>query len=770
MKRITAQLTIIGLFCATLGLVFAMPTLARESHFTPAIHEIDSSSEFKERAVVTSDGGLSLYTYNGDLLDGFPVFATSRVFVSSPVFADLDSSGVAEVVVVSRNSSNAYAVHAYDGSGGELEQVSIAGEVYYDPTVIGNKVYVANTAGKVFEVSYSGSLSATEVLDLGVPVGLTQTVNSGLIINYPESSKLEIYEKNGATWQLSKTISTAQSIIYPVAVDQNIAYGVTSNKITKINLDSGQVISPFPKVLSETPVGPPVLANIDEGDDEYEIVVNLQNGDRAVFKQNGNQLSDSLSSKSFTDTSLDTAEIEEVGVFTSIGNYALGLIRDARDSIVSIFSNNRLDNPTATSVEPPVLPPGAVVYEDGEDGDTAGWSVYDDDPTGATIKNIYLDETYGRVIKTDGYYTGNGYRLQNSDGTDWNNREHKNIHWEMNMQGASRVYVKVQTNQGALLIAYTEEDVAQNPDSLTVFVTIGRELGVWRVIERNLQADLDAIRPGLIITDVDQFLIRGSGMINNVALFTAEEIVNISGTVVDDKTGFVEGAVVDLYPLNLSTTTDSNGYYEFVDLPSSIYELEVSKTGMIFENATQNVDAVGGSAIRDFSGSTSISTTVYEDAENGDILGWEIYDNTPPMTIDNVVLDEVRGRVIHLDGAGFQNSVNFRGDFGALNNKSEFVLHWDMMMDDGWSNTVAIWTNNGWRRIVYHFSDVEQTSPNIYYIKLGRQDGQWRSITRNLQDDMEMLEPGTIVTNVVFMGFRGSGYVDNIYLMNAEVE
>ena len=37
----------------------------------------------------------------------------------------------------------------------------------------------------------------------------------------------------------------------------------------------------------------------------------------------------------------------------------------------------------------PASPPAVMIYEDAENGDTAGWSVYDADPAGAIISNVF---------------------------------------------------------------------------------------------------------------------------------------------------------------------------------------------------------------------------------------------------------------------------------------------------------------------------------------------------------------------------------------------
>ena len=70
--------------------------------------------------------------------------------------------------------------------------------------------------------------------------------------------------------------------------------------------------------------------------------------------------------------------------------------------------------PKTNHLVPPVttLPNGATVYEDGSSGGTAGWSIFDNDPTGTVINNIFEDELHGNVIEFVGGNLNNGYETK----------------------------------------------------------------------------------------------------------------------------------------------------------------------------------------------------------------------------------------------------------------------------------------------------------------------------------------------------------------------
>jgi len=60
----------------------------------------------------------------------------------------------------------------------------------------------------------------------------------------------------------------------------------------------------------------------------------------------------------------------------------------------------------STSTPPPT---NNTVYEDAEDGNIIGWSIYDNDPAGATIHNLYNNEKQSKIIALQGNGTENGF-------------------------------------------------------------------------------------------------------------------------------------------------------------------------------------------------------------------------------------------------------------------------------------------------------------------------------------------------------------------------
>jgi len=163
----------------------------------------------------------------------------------------------------------------------------------------------------------------------------------------------------------------------------------------------------------------------------------------------------------------------------------------------------------------------ALTYEDGNNGKTTGWSVYDsspDTPLTPTISNI--DENGNRVIQLSGNSTLNGYILKNPDQTPWHNHVHQILKWSMRYKEAFTVYVDLETSQGHRYLTY--RPVNGNDFSNPEYPTFGLGTNVpddhWHTFERNLKDDLKLAQPENRIIEVNGFLIRGSGMIDDIRL------------------------------------------------------------------------------------------------------------------------------------------------------------------------------------------------------------------------------------------------------------
>jgi len=188
---------------------------------------------------------------------------------------------------------------------------------------------------------------------------------------------------------------------------------------------------------------------------------------------------------------------------------------------------------------------------------------------------------------------------------------------------------------------------------------------------------------------------------------------------------------------------------------------------------------------------TFLEATLYEDAEDGDtqgnvpanVRGWFVYDNSPSgSVISNVYDAEKQSRVINLNGPGNTSNGYMLGDWyptsaGSLNNTSEFNVHWCAKYSSNYIVYMRVYTNinngtsDGEQRYIYYTAVNSDTglSSNKDYIHHGigthRANGEWHSINRNLQVDLDDYDiTGNDIYSTVAFLTRGTGRVDDIIL------
>ena len=166
--------------------------------------------------------------------------------------------------------------------------------------------------------------------------------------------------------------------------------------------------------------------------------------------------------------------------------------------------------------------PAETIYEDGEDGDIEGWHIYDNDPSGTAVTNIFDSDRLSRVIEFKGSGTENGYRYSNDieePWAKWDNREQFVIQWSMKYSEQFVVYVEIDTSDGRRFLYYKPDDADYLGDK-DVHHGLGSDAinGQWHTFTRDLNADLTDAQPDVSIFAVNGFLIRGSGRVDDIHL------------------------------------------------------------------------------------------------------------------------------------------------------------------------------------------------------------------------------------------------------------
>ena len=191
-----------------------------------------------------------------------------------------------------------------------------------------------------------------------------------------------------------------------------------------------------------------------------------------------------------------------------------------------------------------------TIYEDGEDGTTDGWIIYDQNPAGATITNVDDTDTASRIILFQGEGLQNGYRLGGNGGTPeaWNNAS-KVINWDMKFEESFVIYITVETTLGQRYLTYNQSSTSKI-DGIYIINGLDNNQGTinsqWTSVSRNLESDLQVFEPTNEIISVNGFLVRGDGRIDNIKL--PETTVNTAPT--------VDAGVAQTIALSVDATLD----------------------------------------------------------------------------------------------------------------------------------------------------------------------------------------------------------------------
>ena len=425
-----------------------------------------------------------------------------------------------------------------------------------------------------------------------------------------------------------------------------------------------------------------------------------------------------------------------------------------------------------------------TIYEDAEDGTTSRWRIYDNTPSGVTINNI-LDGN-NRVIKLTGTLTQNGFMLGNYENRAgaWNNTEQKVISWRMRTSESFYIFVRVSTSDGDKYIYYDENPSDTINSSFYIHQYLGNNIsdGSWKTITRNLAQDLDPSGT-TTITAVNAFLVRSPNiLLDDIKMSNLQNsntdltppVLTLNGdnpkTIAINSSYIEEGATaidnVDgniTQDINISGSVDTSvaGNYTIT------YSVSDSSGNYAETSRTVNVTDVNNSDIND----TNI--TIYEDAEDGTTSRWRIYDNTPSGVTINNILDG-NNRVIKLTGTLTQNGFmlgNYENRAGAWNNTEQKVISWRMRTSESFYIFVRVSTSDGDKYIYYDENPSDTINSSFYihqYLGNNISDGSWKTITRNLAQDLDPSGTTTITAVNAFLVRSPNILLDDIKMSNLQ--
>ena len=341
---------------------------------------------------------------------------------------------------------------------------------------------------------------------------------------------------------------------------------------------------------------------------------------------------------------------------------------------------------------------GALVREDAEDGSTDGWSVYDDDPAGARIANVFDAGAGSRVIDLAGAGVANGFRFEGG----WNDAGRTRFSWRMSSSGDAVLYVGVDTTRGFRYLQYDTRGFT-GANGIYLRRAVERPGAGWRSYARDLAADVSALEPGNALVAVQNLFVRGRLRLDDVAfgvVGSGERGGSGTGGGGNGTGGGGDGATVR-WDAEDGTTTAWDVYD---DTPA----------GARIENVA---DAAAGSRIVRLSGSGTA---------NGFRLG----------------------------GTGSGG--------GSWNDAASEVLSWRMDSPGNYVVYVAARTTKGFRYLTYRPGAEDSLNGIYVQRGLGTTGAGWRTYTRNLASDLAAVDPGNALVSVEGLFVRGSLGVDDV--------
>jgi len=160
----------------------------------------------------------------------------------------------------------------------------------------------------------------------------------------------------------------------------------------------------------------------------------------------------------------------------------------------------------------------SIVYEDGQDGTTQGWSIFQNSSGTATITNITDNSKGSRVIRLQGEGLADAYILRDSQNNSWNNTTDHILQWSLNYNEYFTIYVEVQTTNGRRYLVYNPRDDDRGLRGEYIRFGVGANIadGNWHTITRDLAQDINSVEEGNRLLSIEGMIIRGSGLIDDI--------------------------------------------------------------------------------------------------------------------------------------------------------------------------------------------------------------------------------------------------------------
>ena len=427
-----------------------------------------------------------------------------------------------------------------------------------------------------------------------------------------------------------------------------------------------------------------------------------------------------------------------------------------------------------------------VLLEDAEDGAITRWRIVDASPAGAAIDNLAEDGS--RFIAFTSTGTKNGFRLGANTATagGLDVRDKHLASTRLRADGKFVLYFALETEDGPRFLYYnTSGKVGPFGNERYIGYGLGPSAasGEWFTLQRDLQADLERAQPGNALVAVQGVLVRGSLAIDDLALDDTAPPAPSNLPPVADAGSDLSAELGSSITLDGSASTDPDG-----EIASHIW---TDEDGTTLDDAAifDWIPPLAGDRTLTLTvtdeGSLTASDTVtiavsepplaagpqtIEDAEDGAITRWRIVDASPAgAAIDNLAEDG--SRFIAFTSTGTKNGFRLGANTataGGLDVRDKHLASTRLRADGKFVLYFALETEDGPRFLYYNTSGKVGPFGNERYIGYGlgpsAASGEWFTLQRDLQADLERAQPGNALVAVQGVLVRGSLAIDDLAL------
>ncbi len=418
------------------------------------------------------------------------------------------------------------------------------------------------------------------------------------------------------------------------------------------------------------------------------------------------------------------------------------------------------------------------LLDNAEDGDTAGWSIIDNDPE-ASLSNITdPDDANNKVIRLDGTY-GNIFKYDISP----DEETMRKLSMRVKFDGQPRIYIAVDTNVQSRLLIYDTAFSTVSADTYNVNFPLpaGYAANTWQTFIRDIKADLKAGYPNEELIRVKHLMFRGNGHVDNIKFLayvdsdsdgipdSVETNVGLNPNDAADATGDKDGDTINnIDEFNLgtninSTDSDSDGLNDGAEINTyNSNPLIADSDGDGINDGTEVASGMNP-AVAALQGSGYVyEQKLLDNAEDGDTAGWSIIDNDPEASLSNITdPDDANNKVIRLDGT-YGNI--FKYDISP-DEETMRKLSMRVKFDGQPRIYIAVDTNVQSRLLIYDtaFSTVSADTYNVNFpLPAGYAANTWQTFIRDIKADLKAGYPNEELIRVKHLMFRGNGYVDDI--------